>query len=118
MGTFSLLCITYLVGICLYGIGCGSDELKKSAKPYHKRFGTFTLFCGYATILLGLAETIKPTQIKLGQLIAGFVFLTMLLVVFTLTKFIDKQGAAHIYELSNNEDPDDQTDDDQLIVET
>ena len=107
--TIGLLVIVYFVGFIFYGIGCGSNELKKSVKPYHKRLGTVALFCGYGTILLGLAETInKETQIDLGQLMAGFVFLTMLGVVFSLIKFTDKPHAApHLYELTDNEDIDD-----------
>merc|ERR1719461_882393 len=67
--TFSLLMIVYLIGFILFGIGCGSDELKKTAMPYHKRLGAVVLFCGYVTILSGLGKTInKETQLETGQL--------------------------------------------------
>eukprot|EP01084_Bolivina_argentea_P080510 145825_1 len=115
--TFVLLCATYLVGAILYGLGCCSNDLKKNAKPYHKRFGTFTLFCGYATCLLGLGESIVEEQMEWGQLMSGFIFLTMMGVVFTLTKFIDKEYDTHMYHPTDNDDSD-QTDDDRLALAT
>ena len=88
--TFSMLSITYLGGVILYGLGFGSNTLKGAFKPYHKRLGTFTLFCGYATMLMGLAEKISDKKMQLGQTIAGFIFLVMIGAVFTVTKFVDK----------------------------
>ena len=88
--TFGILSITYFVAAISYGLGVGSGAFKAELKPYHKRLGTFTSFCGYATILLGLLEKVSDDQMKLGQTMAGCIFLVMLGVIFTLTKFVDK----------------------------
>eukprot|EP01083_Nonionella_stella_P116017 344459_1 len=111
--TFVLFCVTYLGGACLYGLSCGSIELRQNAKPYHKRLGTLTLFCGYATCLLGLAE-IAHEHMELAQLMAGFVFLTMMGVVFTLVKFVDKSNPI-AYEVTDASDHDDHTEDDLVV---
>ena len=116
--TFGLLCLVWLVGITLYGFGCCSDELKRAAMPYHKRLGIFTLFCGYATMLLGLSETVKEQQLSLGQLMAGCVFLTMLGVIFTIIRFVNKRDEIHEYVATENDEPDEEDDDDQMVVET
>ena len=104
---FGLFAVDYLLAAWLYGIGVGSDETKKIAMGYHKRIGILTLFTGYASILLGLAETIDVYNMRIGQLISGFVFLTMFGVICTVIKFTDKKRIMkEDYELTEREDID------------
>ena len=98
--TFALFALDYLLAAWLYGVGLGSDETKKIAMGYHKRIGILTLFAGYASILMGLAETIDGHNMRIGQLIAAFVFLTMFGVICTVMKFSDKKKKIRVkYEL-------------------
>ena len=107
--TLGTLALVYLAGLIFYGLGCGSDAVKKAVKPYHKRLGAVALLFGYGTILLGLMETLdKDKQLGIGQLIAGFIFVTLLGVVFSLFKFADKPheelDTFHMYEMTDQEE--------------
>ena len=112
---FALFWFDYLLAAWLYGVGVGSDETKQMAMAYHKRIGILTLFSGYTSILLGLVETIDLHDMRVGQLMAGFVILTMGGVICSVIKFSDKKKRIAQYQPTDIEDPDDQRTDYQDI---
>jgi len=111
---FGLFCLNYLFGLCVFGCRCGGDVLRRSIMPYHKRFGLFVAIAGYANILLGLSQAVKPSQLAFGQLLAGFVLLTLLLVILTVVNFMNKKEVRAEYVATDVDDVDDQTDDDRV----
>ena len=114
---FALFWIDYLLAAWLYGIGVGSVELKKAAMAFHKQIGILTLFTGYTSILMGLVETIDVVNVRIGQLMTAFVFLTMFGVICTVIKFSDKKQRIE-FELTDRENVDALPQDVEIIYKT
>ncbi len=97
--TLSLFCINYIHGLLVYLLGlcgnhqCGCFGNDASSKSVHKRVGLVVLIGGGCNILIGITEkmgTATGNSLHVAQAIAALVFIAIVGVIFTLTRFQDK----------------------------
>lgn len=91
----SLLAINYFLAFVLYGLQCGGS-LRTKLKPLHKRLGFCVITLGFANITLGIFEQELKKQLKgpthqFTHAIAIACIVTLIGVIFTVVKFIDKK---------------------------
>jgi len=87
--------LNFFLGFFLYVVQIGGS-LRATLKPFHKRLGFATVIIGLANIALGLMEqelkkgVTGPTH-QLTNAIGVAIAITILSVIFTVAKFVDKK---------------------------
>jgi len=90
-----LFALNYFAGFILYGLQWG-DSYRATLKPLHKRLGLSIILLGLANIALGVFEqelkkNLKGSIHQLSNAIGVLCAVTILGVIFTITKFVDKK---------------------------
>jgi len=90
-----LLTLNFLAGFILYGLQIGGTY-RATLKPLHKRFGLCVMILGLMNIALGVFEqelnkSLTGSIHQLSNAIGVMIAITIISVIFTVTKFMDKK---------------------------